>query len=145
MVRIDIDVDIDDAIDMLNRMDQRAKNFRPVFGWARRELQRANRENFTSNGLPTGGWDPRTRDYAWPLLRKSGKLFRSLSSLRGAPNEISPTFAIFGTSIEYAKFHQTGTRDMPKRQIVFSPPGFAKELGREAARHIVSIRERVLP
>lgn len=144
-MRIDIDVDAADAIDFLRRMENRASDFRPVFRWAKQELRKANAENFTSSGLPVGGWDPRTRDYAWPILRKSGTLFRSLASLNGAPNEIHRDHAYFGTKVEYAKFHQYGTTRMPARKIVFTPVGFAKRIGMQAARHIVGIRGDLLP
>jgi phage gpG-like protein len=70
-------------------------------------------------------------------MQQTGKLFRDLTSLNGAPNEINPTNATFGTKIEYAKFHQYGTTRMAKRQIVFEPPMFARELADKAAKHIV--------
>jgi len=41
--------------------------------------------------------------------------------LRGNPNEIHAKRAVFGTDIEWAKFHQMGTSKMPKRQIIFEP------------------------
>ena len=145
MIRIEIDVDIDDAMRMLQGMDRRAKNFKPVLEWARREMMKANAENFTANGLPAGGWDPRKRDYAWPIMRKSGALFKSLTSLRGAANHIGRNHAYFGTNIEYAKFHQYGTSKMAARKIVFEPAGYARELGDEAAKHIIGLRASLLP
>ena len=145
MVRIEIDVDIDDAMRFLQGMDRRAKDFRMAFEWARRELAKANAENFTARGLPSGGWDPRKRDYAWPIMRKSGALFRSLSSLTGPANRIGLNTAQFGTTIEYAKFHQYGTRKMAARKVVFEPRGFAGELGEKAAKHIIGLRASLLP
>ena len=144
-MRIDIDVDAAEAINFLRRMEDRAGDFRSVFRWAKMELRKANADNFTANGLPVGGWDPRTRDYAWPIMRKSGNLFRSLASLNGAPNEIHRTHAYFGTKVEYAKFHQYGTPRMPARKVVFTPFGFAKSLGAQAAKHIVGLRGDLLP
>jgi phage gpG-like protein len=139
-MRVDIDVDAAGAIAFLRRMEDRADNFRPVFRWAKQELRKANVENFTKNGLPSGGWDPRTRDYAWPIMRKSGNLFRSLASLNGSPNEIHNDHAYFGTKVEYAKFHQYGTTRMPARKVVFTPIGFAKAIGEQAAKHIVGLK-----
>jgi phage gpG-like protein len=145
MIRIEIDVDIDDAMRFVQMMGIRAKNFIPAFEWARRELAKANAENFTAHGLPAGGWSPRTREYGWPILRKSGALFRSLSSLRGPGNQVSLTHAYFGTDIEYAKFHQYGTRKMAARKVVFEPRGFGQELGEKAAKHIIGLRASLLP
>jgi phage gpG-like protein len=146
MIRITFHVDISEAMAMLEGMKGRANNFKPVFWYARKELELANKANFVSGGLPVGGWDPRTRDYAWPILIKSGELFRSLSNLRGPPNDIGRNVAIFGTRVEHAKFHQHGIdpgydrlgrrKGMPKRQVVFEPPLFAKRLGKVSAEYI---------
>jgi phage gpG-like protein len=137
-VDIDIEVDLGDAMRRLESMKLRATNFRPVFWYARAELEKANAANFTANGLPVGGWAPRDTGtiYGWPMLRKSGQLFSSLINLRGAPNDIGRTQAIFGTNVEYAKFHQMGTRHMPKRQIVYEPFGFATRLANVAADYV---------
>ena len=146
MIRIEIDVDIDDAMRFVQMMGIRAKNFIPAFEWARRELAKSNAENFTAGGLPSGSrWSPRKRAYAWPILRESDDLFKSLSSLRGPANQVSLTHAYFGTDIEYAKFHQYGTRKMAARKVVFEPRGFGRELGEKAAKHIIGLRASLLP
>ena len=130
----------------LEAMDSAAKDFRIVFEWARRELAKANAANFTASGLPVGGWSPLKPKYAsWkarnfpgaPIMVQGGALRRDLSTLRGPANDIRKTSAKFGTSIEYAKFHQYGTTRMAKRQIVFEPPLFSKQLAQKAKRHIV--------
>jgi phage gpG-like protein len=132
-------------IQMLDRMEKRAKDFRPVFKWAKQEIQKANAANFTSSGLPVGGWSPLSPRYgAWkathfpgaPIMVRTGALFRSLTNLRGAPNVIGKNFAVFGTDVEYAKFHQYGTTKMAKRQIVFEPTGFEAQLTLRAVEHI---------
>jgi phage gpG-like protein len=153
LIRIDIDCDADDAIRYLDGMVARSQDFTVVLQWAKRYLARANAENFTSGGLPVGGWSPLKPKYsAWkavrfpgmPLMQQTGRLFRDLSSLNGSPNEINPTNATFGTRIEYAKFHQYGTTRMAKRQIVFEPPMFARELADKAAKHVVGTGGRGL-
>lgn len=136
-IRLNIDVDMDDTMRMLNGMEGRSTNFRPVFWYARSELEKANAANFTSSGLPVGGWAPRSQPYAWPIMRQTGALFRSLTSMRGAPNDIGRKSAIFGTNVEYAKYHQRGTWKMPKRAVVFEPPLFARRLGIVAAQYVV--------
>jgi hypothetical protein len=57
--------------------------------------------------------------------------------LTGPPNVITPTFAEFGTSVEYAHFHQSGTTKMAQRKVVFEPRGFSKEIGDAAADYII--------
>lgn len=126
---------------------KRGQDFRIVFRWARRELALANRINFATKGATSGRpWLPLDDEYArWklshagprPLMVFDGNLRRSLTNLRGAPNEIDKTDAWFGTNVPYAQYHQWGTRKMPSRKIVFVPPFFAQALGAQAAEWIV--------
>lgn len=145
-VKVRFHVDITETMAMLEGMKGRSSNFKPVFWYARKELELANAANFSSAGLPVGGWDPRKRDYAWPILNRTGELFRSLTSLNGPPNDIGRKSATFGTAVRHAKFHQEGIapgydrlgrhKGMPKRQVVFEPPLFAKRLGKVAAEYV---------
>ena len=144
-INIRLSTDISEATAMLAKMEARSKNFVSVFNFARNELRKANAANFGAGGLPSGGWVTPEEDRAWTPLIETGRLFRSLTSLQGSPNEVSPLYAIFGTKVEYAKFHQYGTRDMPKRKVVFEPVGFAKKVGEKAAKHIVGLRGDLLP
>jgi phage gpG-like protein len=146
MYRVTIKCDNTRALRRLEAMDAAAKDFRIVFQWARTELAKANAANFSASGLPVGGWSPlKPRYAAWksrnfpgsPIMVQGGALRRDLTTLRGPANEIRRTSAKFGTSIEYAKFHQYGTTRMAKRQIVFEPPLFAKQLAEQAKKHIV--------
>lgn len=139
MIRMRISVDISDAVNMLDGMQERATHFETVFEKARLKLAAANAENFASGGLPVGGWEPRRDIEPWPLMRKSGKLAGDLSSLSGPANTIRPTSAEFGTNIDYAAFHQTGTFKMAARKVVFEPRGFAEEVGKDAAQHIIGL------
>jgi phage gpG-like protein len=150
-LRIRIKVDARAAIARMNSMERRSKDFRPIFRWAKRELERANAENFARNGLPVGGWSPlKPRYAAWkatkfpgaPIMVASGKLFRELRSLNGPANSIRMKSATFGTDLEYAKFHQYGTTRMPKRKIVYEPKQFAERLAILAADYVSDGRTR---
>lgn len=143
--RIRVTVDDSDAQRKLGAVQRRSRDLRPVFEEARVLMGAANAENFASNGLPVGGWAPRKRDHAWLPLIKTGKLFNSLANLQGPPNEINNRNASFGTNVKYAKFHQNGTRHMPKRQIVFEPLGFRRKVGQMGADHIIGVRRSILP
>lgn len=127
-------------------MRDRSKDFRAVMRWAKRHLERMNRLNFTANGLPSGGWDPLDPEYSmWkktqypgaPKMIATGKLFRSLTNFGGPASRIYMTKATFGTTVEYAKFHQYGTTKMPKRRIIYEPRQFAQELAEQTGEHIV--------
>lgn len=138
-VRVDIDCDAEKALFRLEKMEARSREFRPIFWYARAQLALANQANFAAGGLPTGRrWEPRTKPYPWPLMRQSGSLMSSLTSLFGPPNDIDSMSATFGTSVEYAKFHQYGTTKMPARKIVFEPRGFASDLAAKAAAYVAN-------
>lgn len=136
-LNIRIRVDMGDTLRDLDKMFVRSQSFRPVFEWARQELGRQNAKNFTSQGLPVGGWAPAEPPDQWDTMRDTGALFNSLSTLTGPPNDIRDRSATFGTSIDYAGYHQSGTRDMPQREIVFEPRGFARDLGDKIGDWIV--------
>lgn len=145
--KLHVDVDVADTVIYLTKAEERADNLIPVWMWARRELERSNAANFAANGLPSGkAWDPLDPKYGtWkssrfpgaPTLVRTGKLFNSLTNLRGLPNFVRKDSAAFGTNVEYAKFHQSGTFKMPKRQIIFEPPMFAFRLAERTGEWIV--------
>lgn len=145
-VKIDVDVDTAKVLRSLSEMEDRADNQRPVLEHGREILKRANAENFASNGLPVGGWAPLDAEYgSWksanfpgaPPMVRTGRLFRDLTTLRGAGNVIGQNVATFRANVKYAKFHQYGTTKMPKREILFEPRGFAQELADYSRRYII--------
>lgn len=136
----------DQVSDYMEQIQENAKNLKPVFHWAKRELEKANAENFASNGLPVGGWKPLSAEYAaWkiskfpgqPTLIRGGELFRSLTSFNSKDTDIRDTTATFSTSIEYAKFHQYGTSKMPARKVIFEPQNFARDLSKKVVEHVL--------
>jgi len=126
---------------------KRATNLSGPFRWARRDLRRLNAANFASDGVASGKkWNALDTEYhAWkirhhggtPTMIRTGDLYRDLTTLSGSENYIGHKNAAFGTDLEYAKFHQTGTRFMPARKIVFAPEIFQKRLGNKIADHLV--------
>lgn len=146
-IAIDLKVDADETIERMEDMREQAHDLRPVFRWAKRELEKSYAANIAASGLLAGGWDPLSPSYAlWkaarfpgaPMMVRTGRLFRSISELNDSSiNVITKTSAQFGTTVEYAKFHQYGTSKMPKRKIVFEPRGFASDLGEKIAKYVV--------
>ena len=126
---------------------KRGESFAAQYRWARREMIRWNASNFATLGEASGKpWNALDTEYqAWkiahhgavPTMIRTGDLYRDLITLRGGPNHIGHKSAAFGTNIEYAHFHQTGTRHMPQREIVFVPKRFAESLGEKMAEHVV--------
>lgn len=136
---VDIDVKYEDngTSDYLRELKVRMNNLLPVWDFAKRQLELANAENFTASGLPSGGWQRRKDEYAWPIMRRTGRLFSDLTNLTGPENVVTPKTAFFGTDVEYAEFHQYGTRKMAQRLVVFEPVGFSNLLAERVADHIV--------
>jgi phage gpG-like protein len=141
----DVDWDPSEMDDKVGDMQHRSDNFKPVFREMKDYLEDAWAGNFLSNGLRVGGWQPLDAKYAsWKAVRypgaqplvQTGELFRSIRNLNSADVEIGDREASFGTSIEYAKFHQYGTSKMPKREIIFQPEDFERKWGELTARFI---------
>lgn len=128
-------------------MVRRTNNFRSELRWARDELKKANRRNFATQGAASGEpWNKLDTEYqswkierygALPTMIRSGDLYRDLTTLAGRVNHIGFKSATFGTDLEYAKFHQHGTRFMPARKIVFVPKDFARQLGEKVGEYVV--------
>ena len=150
-VRVDIEVRIEKVQNLIADIQDRITDAKPVFRWAHQVLKKTFAENFTSQGLPVGGWSPLDAEYAsWkarelpgrPTLVRSGELFKSLSELSDpSVNQINKLSATFGTGVKYAPFHQTGTPNMPKRQILFIPQSFISEFAEKLANYIVEGNE----
>jgi len=118
----------------MNQMGARAKFVvPPLWPMWRAYVSAMNEANFDSSGLPVGGWAPHDATYgafrgpATTLVR-TGKLKFSLTGGLLVDN-VSGDSVSFGTRVEYAKFHQYGTREMPARKIVFEPEGAADFFG----------------
>lgn len=145
-VTVDIEIDTDKVEDRLDEMKKRVKKMKPVFYWARRELENRYAANFAANGLPSGGWSPLSPKYAsWksmnipgaPIMVRTGKLFRSVTELENSRlSVITDSRAEFGTDVEYAKFHQYGTNKMAKRRVIFTPVGFTQDLAGVITKYI---------
>jgi phage gpG-like protein len=141
MVELEIAIDMGGTIEHMEAMLARSHNFMPALEKAKRSLGNYNAVNFLSQGGLVGGWRIRSLEThaGWPILIRTGTLMGSLTALDGPPNHIGLTSATFGTSVDYAKFHQSGTFKMPSRQIVFEPKGWAREVANDCVNHILGL------
>jgi phage gpG-like protein len=98
-----------------------------TWDWVATEFRKIEKEIFDSEGSASRGgrWKELSTKYKerklrkWgpvPILQASGKLYRALSGT--SPDSVfekeAQSMAI-GTSLPYARYHQTGTKRMPKR------------------------------
>lgn len=104
---INVKINIQPAIRELNRVRGRFRNFRPLFDIIRkRYLITSIRQIFRSNGR--GTWAPTQRPN--PILRDTRALIRSYTQpgARGNINRTTNRRLTWGSSIEYAQYHEFG-------------------------------------
>ena len=147
-----ITVDTRELQKLIGQVNIRKRNFRPVWASAMKDLEQAHQRLFQTAGAPVGGWQPleansfyskRSRGYGNEgILIRTGTLEDSLSSARHSEGvrDMGPTSMEFGTKVEYAKFHQTGTRYMHEREVVYVPRTFASDTGNKAASWLIAGR-----
>lgn len=103
----------------------RATNMRPAFKEVIVAMTNHERRIFETKGASIQRvWEPRKYKYPWPLMRKTNKLYRSLTNKTkagGAIRVANAHFMEFGTSVPYAKYHQTGTERMGKHMVMRWP------------------------
>ena len=93
-----------------------------------------------------GGWEQTNRDN--PILRDTYRLFRSYTDAGSSDNIGIRTDDVltYGSSVEYAIFHETGTSDMPARpvlRLLDEDPAFEQQLIEETQNWISDIERRV--
>jgi len=110
---------------MLDRFRANVSDASPAFERMADHQATVWRRNFNSEGsYNSGGWSPLSADYgAWKaknypgkrILELTGDLKDSLTSRPFGVDEITDTKMIIGTAVDYAKYHQQGTANMPAR------------------------------
>lgn len=69
------------------------------------------------------------------ILYETGRMYRDLTSTENQ-GTVSGLTMSFGSSVKYAKYHQTGTRKMPARRIIDPDETFKKAVTRQVTRGI---------
>jgi phage gpG-like protein len=128
----------------LKMIKRRMKDLRPVWPKANASLKAYMIANFTSQGLPSGGWAPLDAEYgSWkirnypgsPMLVKEGGLFSKIAQGPDVDGNLrSATFSFAG---EIPKFHQYGTTKMPARPIIFASEEWTEDVAQMIADYIV--------
>lgn len=101
------------------------------------ETLKLTRENFDKKQNPAGiPWRRRKQDKPWPLMVKTGKLRGSFRRGRGS----GKTATVISMDPK-SKFHQYGTKKMPRRQMLpgsFIPPRYSRA-------YVKAIRRKLMP
>jgi phage gpG-like protein len=124
-VRVEIGLSGDKQVSrQLLRFGDRALAARPAFEAIGQMLLELEGQQFASEGhRASGGWEPLAdstleHKHGPSILDETGELRASLTE-RGGPHQIwdvGDEFLLFGTDVDYASFHQTGTSRMPRRR-----------------------------
>lgn len=79
------------------------------------DIEKEMQSLYASGKDPYGSpWKARKKSYPWAIMRKSGKLFRSLKvSVEGTGLTVQR-----GAGAPYGAFHQSGTKNLPQRLII---------------------------
>ena len=108
--------DLRNDLDLLSRVfDEPGHVFADIIA---HELVDAEEEVFATDGY--GEWPERVDDLPHPLLRKTLRLYDSLTDLSDPENILieSPHQITFGTQVEYSIFHEAGTSRIPQRSFL---------------------------
>ncbi len=128
-VNLELSVDGDVQLDRsLQRFGDNLSDLSPFFEVAADMVSGFVKQQFDSQGGRTQGWRALSPDYAaWklaqvgsqPILVFTGRMRRSLITRTGESiRHISPLSMKWGTSVDYAIYHQRGTGKMPQRRII---------------------------
>ncbi len=109
----------------LTRLSARASNLTVPFEKVGEDLRDQLKERFDAEGY---GWQKLSTRYAaqkarkYPgktILRRTDRMYTSLvrKNAPGNVSRVSARQAEFGTTVPYARHHQTGTAIMPAREI----------------------------
>jgi phage gpG-like protein len=120
---------IDVMARQLARYIDRVDDLRPALHRIARNLAAHNAENFDTEGVTGvyGRWAPLSPKYrAWkekhypgkPILVRTGALRRELTGSPLGIEDVTTRSIRMGTNVPYARYHQTGTHRMPRRQPV---------------------------
>ncbi len=125
----------------LTRVKHMLNDLSPLWDIVEKELEALMHEEEANQGGVggIGGWAPlaqstidRYGDH--PILYLTGRMFESLmQETADTIYEPGPTMMVWGTSVEYAHFHQEGTDRMPARPI-FDSEALHEALNRSLAK-----------
>jgi phage gpG-like protein len=158
---VNISVEVEDAKlnSALTKLAGQFGNARPALRAGARVMAGAARENIASRGRSSGHPYPphapatlraiastnrRGVRSAGELLNATGRLLQSVGTFGGPDSIFEETddSLTIGTRVPYARFHQTGTRRMPRRPIYVTSPRVVREVGREVRN---SYRDGIKP
>jgi len=126
-VTIQIEPPIEFILQQTGRFQEALLDLEPLWELVKPVAADVEEEQFGSRG--EGAWPAlaastlmRKEAGGWPSdpLVRTGDLKASLTD-PGRAADTGPRHMIYGTDVDYAQFHQEGTRRMPQRQVIPDP------------------------
>ena len=156
MLRVSLQVDGIAQFDRaFSRFSEGLKDLRPLWEPLAQEFYRIEDEQFASEGAHSGNpWKPLSPKYQqWKekhipgpmILELTNKLKLSLT-YKGNSAHVRQEDLLtltLGSSLPYAKYHQTGTRRMPARKPIDLSEDHKAKLGKIIHRGLVKIARKV--
>lgn len=133
----------------LARFEGAPEDMRPVWDELQKSFEKNERKLFATEGASGGAaWAPLSPKYAaWkmqhypgkPILEREGDLKESLTNLNSSGSILvkEMNYAIFGTAVDYARFHAQGV-GVPQRPPVQMTEAQRRNWLKIIQRHIVS-------
>jgi hypothetical protein len=147
MTRTEVSIRVDVDYDSIQTARRNMGSYRVPLQEGVSYLRGAFQANFDSSGSMVGGWAPLSPvTSAWrvrngfppvaPILVNNGTLRAAVLASRG---DVGAKEARLTIENRIAPFHQYGSLRgrLPKREIVFEPPGFARLMARRIRAHIL--------
>lgn len=116
---------------VLTKLQDRVQDAEPVFQAMADHVRTMNQKQFDKQGAYYGSsWSPLTPKYArWKakvrpgkkILEFDGLLRESLTQRPFGVDEITSKSMTVGTEVDYATYHQNGTKHMPARELLGRP------------------------
>lgn len=132
----------------LDGIVDRSTDMRPAWDVLSHSFSQMEREQFGSLGAYGGQtWSPLSPRYAaWKarhfpgksIMQRSGDLFRSLAGAAPSIDIRELNYAIFGTDVEYAGFHQRGGGNLPQRKVIEMPDSLRRQWVKVIQRYLVT-------
>lgn len=155
MLRFTLIVDNVAVIDRaFSRFGENISDLRPIWDEVAKEFYRIEDEQFATEGGHSGNaWKPLSAKYekwkearipAQMILEFDGTLKHSLTgpNSKGSIRIDEPDGLALGSSLHYAKYHQQGTRKMPRRPPIDLNEGDKRRITKAIHRGLVKRNRR---
>lgn len=129
------------------RTVEAAADMRPAWEVLADRFAAMERRQFDTEGkFGSGGWAPLSPRYAaWKarhypgktILRRTDRLYHSLTSRPLGVEVIEPAFAILGSAVPYGEHHQHGGGNLPRRRPVELPESERRQWVKVVQRFLI--------